>query len=317
MGLIVATILSIALPLPSVTVTRTVDINGGLAPLYGTLETPASSKSSIAALILSGSGATDRDGNGPSGRGPNELKQLAQALDAAGIASLRVDKRGIGESAPAAPSETALTLGTYVNDATNWTRWLSSQPSVSCVVLIGHSEGALIAFLVAQHTHVCGIISLEGPGRPLKSVLEDQFKHVLKGDLLAEANADLQSLSNGQSVERVDPRLDMLFRPSVQNYLRSEINVNPSDELSKSSVPALIVLGTDDSQVAKSDYDALTKARKSVRGMIIQGMNHPLKEVGGNPIDRSELSALPIPAALTTAIIKFISSLQNEKSPDK
>ena len=49
------------------------------------------------ALIISGSGPTDRDGNNPSLKN-NSLKLLAEALAENGIASLRYDKRGVGRS---------------------------------------------------------------------------------------------------------------------------------------------------------------------------------------------------------------------------
>ena len=66
--------------------------------LYGTLELPNGSSPFTVALIHPGSGPTDRDGNNPISGQNDGLKMLAQGLAAQGIASLRFDKRGIGQS---------------------------------------------------------------------------------------------------------------------------------------------------------------------------------------------------------------------------
>ncbi len=64
--------------------------------LYGTLEPPQSRSPVPVVLIISGSGPTDRDGNSPMLKGPNNsYKLLAEGLAARGIASVRYDKRGI------------------------------------------------------------------------------------------------------------------------------------------------------------------------------------------------------------------------------
>ena len=86
--------------------------------IYGTLLMPANIKSKIpVALIISGSGPTDRDGNNQMMKN-NSLKQLAESIAMNGIASLRYDKRGIGESKQGAKSESDLSFEDYIQDAT-------------------------------------------------------------------------------------------------------------------------------------------------------------------------------------------------------
>ncbi|WP_233566003.1 S9 family peptidase [Flavobacterium sp. 81] len=75
--------------------------------LFGTLTVPDLTKKYPVALIIAGSGPTDRDGNNPMMKN-NSLKMLAEALAKNGIASLRYDKRGIGESKASAISESSL-----------------------------------------------------------------------------------------------------------------------------------------------------------------------------------------------------------------
>ena len=83
---------------------REVAIDGGKAPLQGSLLVPDKPATSVGVVIISGSGPTDRDSNSTiPGVKPNSLKLLAQGLAAQGITSLRFDKRGIAASS--APSE--------------------------------------------------------------------------------------------------------------------------------------------------------------------------------------------------------------------
>ena len=98
------------------------------ATLFGTLVRPQSKSRMPVVLIISGSGPTDRDGNSPVFKGPNNsLKLLAEGLAAHGIASLRYDKRGIGETGKAMQlaaekaktplREEDLSFETYIDDA--------------------------------------------------------------------------------------------------------------------------------------------------------------------------------------------------------
>lgn len=66
--------------------------------IYGTLALPKEGVGSTVAIIIPGSGPTDRDGNNPIGGKNNSLKMISDALGKEGISSLRYDKRGIGES---------------------------------------------------------------------------------------------------------------------------------------------------------------------------------------------------------------------------
>src|SRR5678816_1071136 len=86
--------------------------------LSGTLVLPEGAGPWPAALLIAGSGPTDRDGNSPLLEEPvDNLKRLAQALAARGIASLRYDKRGVGGSSYPGLSEEALRFEHLVDDA--------------------------------------------------------------------------------------------------------------------------------------------------------------------------------------------------------
>ena len=138
------------------------------APLHGTLLAPEG-ETRAAALIIAGSGPTDRDGNSPLGVSASTYRLLAEGLAEHGVATVRTDKRGVAASASALTSEAELRFTDYADDARAWaaeTARLTGQP---CAWLIGHSEGALVALAAASRgdDSICGLVLLSGAGRPI------------------------------------------------------------------------------------------------------------------------------------------------------
>ena len=128
-----------------------VELNTKTGIIYGTLLLPNNISNKVPVVILiSGSGPTDRDGNNPVMKN-NSLKQLAEALANNGIASVRYDKRGIGESVKAAKSESELRFEDYISDAIDWISFVKQNPKFSKVIIIGHSEGSLIGMNAAKY----------------------------------------------------------------------------------------------------------------------------------------------------------------------
>jgi hypothetical protein len=309
------TIIAAALVLASGTARaaeRDVSIDGGRAPLFGTLETPdGPATSHVAVLILAGSGPTDRNGNSALGTAPNELAQLAHGLAGQGVASLRIDKRGIGASRAAMPAEVDMRLTTYADDAVAWADWLRAQPGVTCVVIAGHSEGALIALLAAQHTEICGVVLLEGPGRPLGEVLRDQLAQRMPEPLHSRALFILGELEAGRTVADVDPALAGLFRPSVQPYFISELSVDPAAEARKVRAPLLIIQGERDARVTMVDFERLAAARPDARKLVVPGMIHPLKLLGPGQtfLSEAEVRAQALAPGIIEAVTAFVRAL--------
>ncbi|MFY8139702.1 MAG: alpha/beta hydrolase, partial [Caulobacter sp.] len=93
-----------------------VEIPGGLAPLKATVLS-VSGEPRAAVVILPGSGPTDRDGNTPMGVRGSTYRLLAEGLAAQGVASLRMDKRGMFASGPAAADPNAVTVSILAADA--------------------------------------------------------------------------------------------------------------------------------------------------------------------------------------------------------
>jgi alpha-beta hydrolase superfamily lysophospholipase len=293
---------------------REVSIDGGRAPLYGTLLTPDSARPGPAVLLIAGSGPTDRDGDSSiGGVKPGNLKLIAEGLAAHGVASLRYDKRGIGASRAAMAAEGDLRFGTYVDDAASFARFLQSQPGVTCVILAGHSEGALIAPLAAQKAKTCGVISISGMGRPLGVVIRGQLKAAgLPADKLAVADQILTELEHGREVPGI-PAADPLFRPSVQPYLISQLTIDPVAALKAAPAPVLILQGETDIQVSVEDARLLAAGRPDATLVILPGVNHVLKAA---PLDRAANIAaysdpnLPLGPGVMEAIDGFVDKLK-------
>lgn len=254
------------------------------AALHGTLLRPEA-EVRAAAVIIPGSGPTDRDGNSPLGVNGGMFKQLAEALAAKGIASVRIDKRGIAQSQPAGVDERVLSFDTYATDAANWASLVREQTNVPCVWLIGHSEGALVAQVAAtQSTDVCGLVLLSGTGRTADVVIREQLKAGLPEAMKAEAFATLDALAAGRTVEAPPPALAALFRPSVQPYLISYLTIDPARLARDYDRPVFIGQGTTDLQTRVADAEALKAAQPDATLKIWDGLNHLLTQA---PMDRA------------------------------
>jgi alpha-beta hydrolase superfamily lysophospholipase len=253
-------------------------VQAGDAVLRGTLLTPVSIGKPPVALIIAGSGPTDRDGNSPLLPGKNNsLKLLAEGLAGRGIASLRYDKRGIAGSTLGVTGEQDLTFRTFSDDAVAWSERLAADDRFSDLVIVGHSEGALIGILAAQTIPPTKLVSIAGLGRPAGTVLREQLGRQLSGEMLATADSIISVLERGERVDSVPQILLVLFRPSVQPYLSSFLRITPAAEVAKVAAPVLVIHGSTDAQIARSDAETLAASAPDATLRIFDGMNHVLK----------------------------------------
>lgn len=245
----------------------------------------ASKEPSPVALIIAGSGPTDKDGNSAIAGKNNSLKMIAEGLAKDGIATVRYDKRGLGDNQSLLTKEEDITIDQYVDDAVQVINTLLADKAYSSVHIIGHSEGSLIGLLAAQKANVESFVSIAGTGRPIDEVLLEQLKGQLSPELLKESTDALASLKKGELVKNVSPDLQSLFRSSVQPYMISWLKYNPASELGKVNSRVLILQGTTDLQVVATDAEALKKGKPDAKLVYMEGMNHVLKNA---PADRTE-----------------------------
>lgn len=287
-------------------VEKPLELSTTTGKIYGTITVPEGFRKGTVALIIAGSGPTDRNGNNPMMKNES-LKYLAYELAKAGYASLRYDKRAIAESKGAARSEKDLRFEDYINDAAGWIKLLKKDKRFQKLVVMGHSEGSLIG-MVAARQGASGFVSLAGAGRPVQEVLKEQLSAQPKV-IRDTSYAIIDSLVAGKEVKRVNPVLFSLFRPSVQPYLISWFRYDPTNEIKKLKMPVLIVQGTKDIQVSVEDAKLLSKAAPKAELKIIEGMNHVLKHIEG---ERSENVAsysdpsLPLDTVLVKDLVSFL-----------
>ncbi len=273
----------------------------------GTLLIPDRENKVPLVLIIAGSGPTDRDGNNPVMKN-NSLKMLAEGLAENGIASLRYDKRGVGESKDAGLSESELRFEHYVQDAKAWVDYLSKDSRFSEIVILGHSEGSLIGMIATQNPDVTKFISLAGVGTPAGEIIREQLKPQ-PPFVLEQSLPILEKLEKGETVDEVPPMLFSLFRPSVQPYLVSWFRYDPRQELAKLNKPILIIQGTTDLQVGVDDAEKLANANGRAELRIIEEMNHILKEAESDRtknIATYSMPELPLQSDLLESILKFL-----------
>ncbi len=278
--------------------------------LYGTLQLPADVKKPRVALIIAGSGPTDRDGNAPMMGGRNDsLRMLAAALADAGFASVRYDKRGIAASQAAGPAEAALRFDMYVDDATAWLVKLQQDGRFASTAVIGHSEGSLIGMLAAPRGGAAAFVSIAGAADAAGTILRKQLAGKLPPELAVESERILAALERGDTVDQVTPALNVLYRPSVQPYLVSWLKYVPAERIAALRMPVLVAQGTTDIQVGTDQAHALKAAQPKATLAIVEGMNHVLKQVPADPARQLASygdPALPVDPALVRAIVAFL-----------
>lgn len=297
LGVLITTLVFGQTELPLTLKTKTGNIEGTLMYPSAPLPVPV-------ALIIAGSGPTDRNGNNPMMTN-NSLKMLAEALASNGIATLRFDKRGIAASKNAGVNESELRFEMYVDDAVEWVRLLKKDISFNKIVIIGHSEGSLIGMIAAQNPEVDQFISLEGAGQPADQIIREQLKSQ-PPVIMKQSVPILDELVKGNTVANVPPMLNTLFRTSVQPYMISWFKYDPQKEIAKLTKPVLIVQGTTDIQVNADDATRLHEANQGSKLALIEGMNHILKNAEADKM-KNMLTYRQPDLPLNTELAKVIS----------
>jgi len=278
--------------------------------LAGTLELPAGADKPRVALLIAGSGPTDRDGNSSMIPGRNDsLKLLAAGLADAGIATVRYDKRGISGSHAAGSAESALRFEMFVDDAAAWIARLKADPRFASVAVIGHSEGSLIGMLAARQADAAAFVSIAGIADGASTLMRKQLEGKLPPELEKESERILVSLESGVVVDPVPPALATLFRPSVQPYLISWFKYVPAQRIAELTMPVLVVQGNTDIQVDVVQANRLHGARPGAKLEIIPGMNHVFKHVRAVPelqVASYGDPSLPVSPLLVKSIADFL-----------
>ncbi|UJL46848.1 alpha/beta hydrolase [Virgibacillus sp. NKC19-16] len=284
------------------------EVETDLRTLTGELETPDGDGPFPVMLIIPGSGPTDRNGNAQ-GINADSLKLVAEQLSEVGVASVRYGKRVAGKNQQAITSEEEMDFDQFVEDAKLWVELLHADENYTEVGIIGHSQGSLVGMLAAQESNVDAFVSIAGAGRSIDEVIYDQLRDQLPENLLNESEEILQQVKEGYQVEDISQELQSIFRPSVQPFLTSWMYYDPATEIDKLDIPTLLLNGERDIQVPVSEAETLHAAKDDSELIVIEKMNHVLKEA---PEDRAgNMSTyvnpdLPLADGLMDGIVGFL-----------
>ena len=273
--------------------------------LYGTLTQPEGQQHGPVVLIIAGSGPTDRNGNNlflPAAQS-SSYQQLAEGLAANGIASLRYDKRGTGESKQV-KSSAALTIDDFISDAQACIDHLQRSNKFSSVSVIGHSEGGMIGLQLAQYTDLKCLIALSTPGETMDKVLLEQLKPKLSDSLYQQSVNILNDLRDGKTPAKVPADLTMVFSAGNFNYWKSTFRLDPCALMTSLRMPVLIVGGAADVQVSPAQVTMLQDCKPGTNLVLIEGMTHALKNSNGISPDKK--TPLPLSPELVPALVAFI-----------
>lgn len=271
---------------------------GGIE-LAGTLVLPMSSEIQKVpgVVLIAGSGPTDRDGNNPLIPVKIDLlKQIAELLASVGIASIRYDKRGIGQStkppARLADQELFFAWDNFIGDVQLAHAELVKQDEVKgwVTALLGHSEGGLFAVATAEATAPVrapyALVLAGTPGRPLQDIIRNQLTRRAP-HLVEPAARIIDSIRRTKRAPNdVPAELADVFPPYIGPFLHGELAFDPAKVLVTLKQPCLLLHGAADQQVVPMDeiqplIDALDRRLAPAEAIVAPLVSHNLKAVSG------------------------------------
>jgi len=267
-------------------------------------------------LMIPGSGPTDRNGNNPAGIGAASYRLLAEGLAQQGIGSVRIDKRGMFGSKSAVRDGNSVTIEDYARDVGVWVDAVRARTGAKCVWVLGHSEGGLVALAAAEKVdHLCGLVLVAAPGRPLGVVLKEQLHaNPANAPVLSDADHAIEELTAGRRVDtaKMAPGLAPLFHPAVQGYLISAFAQDPAKLARGTRKPILILQGRRDIQVSVADAERLKQAQPRATLILLPDTNHALKRVSSDDMAANiatyAAADLPLAPGVVDSVARFVKS---------
>jgi len=269
--------------------------------LAGTITRPQGDGPYPAVVLVTGSGSQNRD---EELLGHRPFLVLADALTRSGIVVLRYDDRGFAESEGDASAATSLD---FADDAESAVHYLKSLPYVDAgnIGVLGHSEGAIIAPIVAQRNRdLAFIVLMAGPGVDGVAVLEDQTAAILRAqqapepyiDQIVQTNLAIYAtiLDEGRTIEerkeavlqtllamglpedQAKAQVSALFSPWYMTFLA----LDPSDYLKDLALPVMVLNGAKDTQVSAAlhvpaiEKGLLAGGNTRITIKVYEGLNH-------------------------------------------
>lgn len=266
---------------PYVAETVTVPTQAGFT-LGGTLTLPRNRAGRVPAVVtITGSGLEDRDEAIPGVNGYRPFYQLADTLGRRGIAVLRLDDRGFGASKGNATNATSRD---FANDVRAALAYLRTRPEIdpTKLFLVGHSEGGLIApMIAASDPALRGIVLMAGTADRGRDVIASQMHYAI------DNNPSIPEAQRAQAFAKQMAAVDSvaLHQPWAHEFL----SYDPIPTARSVHVPVLILQGANDRQVTADQAPKLDSAfraggNRDVTMHVFPGLDHLfLVDPTGNP----------------------------------
>lgn len=271
--------------------------------LAGTLTLPktANAKKRVGAVVtITGSGPQDRDENiGLEGFRP--FRQLADALARRGIAVLRMDDRGTGASGGTFKGSTS---ADFAEDVRAGLAYLRTRPEIRAdrLAVLGHSEGAVIAPMVAEKEPTLrAIVLLAGVAQPARSALYFQMKNLI------EHNAQFTPEKRASEIAEIDKKIDGMM--AADPWMKFFLTYDPASTMRRVKTPVLILTGSRDQQAVPEQVPLIEAAfkqagNKDVTAQVVQNVNHLFaQDADGFP---GNYAKLPPPIMIRDDVVTMI-----------
>ena len=271
--------------------------------LAGTLTLPksANGKQPVSAIVtITGSGPQDRDENiGLQGFRP--FRQLADALARRGIAVLRMDDRGTGASGGTFKGSTS---ADFAEDIRAGLAYLRTRPEIRAdrLGVLGHSEGALIAPMVAEkELTLRAIVLLAGIAQPGRTALQYQLKNGI------EHNTKLTPEMRESQIAEIPKKIDAMM--AADPWMKFFITYDPAATMRHVKTPVLILTGSRDQQAVPEQVALMEAAFKEggnsdVTARVLPDVNHLfVQDTDGFP---GNYAKLPPPVMMRTDAVEMI-----------
>ena len=255
-------------------------------------------------VTITGSGPEDRDERLPAVGDYRPFRQLADTLGRRGIAVLRYDERGVGATGG---QFAAATSADFADDIRTIVAWLRKRDDIdpARIVLLGHSEGGMLAPMVAANdAGLAGIVLMAGPSQSGRRILEFQLRNgALRDTSLSAARRD--------SVLRTVPRLldSLVASTPWMSFFAAH---DPIGTIRKVKVPVLILQGGTDQQVTPEQAGELAAALRGAGNRRVQSRTFPetnhlfLADPSGFPGGYTRLPSSAVRAVVLGAVADWV-----------
>ena len=272
--------------------------------INGTLLKPNTTTTTLA-IIIGGSGPTDKDGN-QNFQKTNNIKKLATYLANQNIATFRYDKRIVKQIRNKTVANNIM-FDDFVADASAIIAYFKSKNNYKQIYIIGHDQGSLIGMLAAKDA-ADGFISIAGSALSIDQLITEQVEKTAP-QFTADTKRIFKLLKSGKTTTDYPVALSSIFNIETQRFIMNWMQYNPTDILSTLEIPILIINGTKDLQVSEAEAKLLHDAAPKSELKIIPNMNHVLVTISGGDLENSKSyneSQRPLSQDLLNSITTFI-----------